>query len=46
MVIDGKKPDFEKFENIILPSIRQAKTAASRSSGETFGMSSGPRRRR
>ena len=46
MVIDGKKPDFEKFENVILPSILQAKTAASRATGETFDMSSGTRRGR
>jgi hypothetical protein len=46
MVVDGKKPDFEKFENIILPSILQAKTAASRSTGDTFDMNAGARRKR
>ena len=46
MVVNGKEPDFEKFENVILPSILQAKAAASRASGETFDMSSGPRKGR
>lgn len=46
MIIDGKEPDFEKFENVILPSILQAKAAAARATGETFDMNSGGQRGR